>query len=99
MKLFLLKLVEFETRNHSDIKLTVRSNSDSDYFRDSNLTTTELERFFSEREGSGTHCTIADGSTFVFKYLDFFKYLSTYHFWKIHDVNRLKIVRQIIANN
>ena len=43
--------------------------------------------------------TMADGSRFVFKHYDFFKHISAYHFWKIHNVNRLKKMRKIFISN
>ena len=99
MKLRLLKLVEFETRNHFTLQLTVHSNHDSDDFRDSNLETTEFEMFFSEREGSGMQLAMTSGSRFSFKHDDLFKNLYAYHFCKIHNFNRLKTMRKIFTHD
>ena len=60
----LLKPVEFETKNCFALKLIIISNRCSDYFRDSNLTTNEFDRFCSEIEVPGIQLIVADDSRF-----------------------------------
>ena len=80
MRAHLLKPFESETKNHFALMLIIRSNLCSDCFRDSNLTTTDFERFFSERDAYDMQFIMANDSLFIFKYHDFFKHLSAYHF-------------------